>query len=198
MTVNANGRLSAWMDEPQAEPAMLEQLLDSPKLQQQYSRYRLIGDSLRGELQGPLAVDISSREMAALADEPTVLAPKKVKSSLWQRRIQPMLRQSGQLAVAASVAALVVVGVQQFNQRPQDITSPILETRPFGGTAAPVSMSLPLSHEQANHAQAQQAAEQRRRLQAYLKDHQQQVRLDVIAPQADMAVSPLADPALAP
>lgn len=186
MTVNARERLSAWMDDPQADAAVFEQLLADPALQQQYSRYRLVGDSLRGELQGPLAIDLSSRVMAALADEPTVLAPKEPKSSLWQRRLQPVLRQTGQLAVAASVAALVVVGVQQFNSQPQDLASPILETRPWGGSAAPVSMSLPL----ATNEQAQQAAEQRRRLQAYLKDHQQQVRLDVVAPQAAAPVAP--------
>ena len=39
-------------------------------------------------------------------------------------------------------------------------------------------------------ATAQQVAEQRRRLQAYLKDHQQQVRLDVVAPQAVTPVAP--------
>lgn len=186
MTVNARERLSAWMDDPQADASTLELLLTDSQLQQQYSRYRLVGDSLRGELQGPLQIDLSSRVMAALADEPTILAPQGLKASLWQRRLQPVLRQAGQLAVAASVAALVVVGVQQFNRQPQDLSSPILETRPFGGSAAPVSMSLPLSPSE----QAQQAAEQRRRLQAYLKDHQQQVRLDVVAPQAATPVAP--------
>ena len=162
MTVNARERLSIWMDDPQADAATLEQLLADSALQQQYSRYRLIGDSLRDELKGPLALDLSDRIMAALDDEPTVLAPKALRSSLWQRRLLPLLRQSSQLAVAASVAALVVVGVQQFNQPTQGLPSPILETRPFGGAATPVSMHMPLSTSE----QAQQVAEQRRRLQA--------------------------------
>lgn len=185
MTVTARERLSAWMDDSQPDASTLELLLTDPQLQQQYSRYRLIGDSLRDELQGPLQFDISCRVMAALADEPTVLAPQKPKSSLWLKPLMPLLRQGGQLAVAASVAALVVVGVQQFNRQPQELSAPILETRPFGGSAAPVSMSLPLSPSE----QAQQAAEQRRRLQAYLKDHQQQVRLDVVAPQVATPVA---------
>lgn len=179
MAGNTREQLSSWMDDSTPDATTLQQLLRDAEMQQQYSRYRLIGDSMRGELQGSLQLDLSDRVMAALADEPTVLAPKPQIASLWQRRVVPMVRQTAQFAVAASVAAVVVFGVQQYNQPGSANPSPVLSTRPVGGMAAPVSLSTSsLSAE----ASAQAAMEQRRRINAYLKDHQQQVRFDVEQP----------------
>lgn len=177
MAANSREQLSAWMDDSNPDAATLHQLLANDGLQQQYSRYRLIGDAMRGELQGPLTLDLSDKVMAALADEPVVLAPKPQRSSLWQAKVMPMLRQSAQFAVAASVATLVVVGVQSYNND-SDPTNPlpVLNTRPLGGAAAPVAFSTPVP---AALPSAQQAQEQRRRMGAYLQDHQQQVRFDV-------------------
>ena len=181
---NKQEQLSAWMDDASADVKTLHALLEDRGLQASYSRYRLIGDVMRGDVRGPVQVDLASRIALALDDEPTVLAPKAKRGSLWSRRlapsIKPFMRQSAQWAVAASVAAIAVVSVQHVNQAAStDPTAPVsvLTTRPIGGVAAPVSLSTAPVPTSSAAAQAA-AMEQRARLNAYLKDHQQQVRFD--------------------
>ncbi len=53
-----------------------------------------------------------------------------------------MFKQFGQYAIAATVAMVAIVGVQNYNQSPesQDPASPVLITRPLVGSASPVSL----------------------------------------------------------
>jgi sigma-E factor negative regulatory protein RseA len=73
----------------------LAALKRDPGLRQVWSDYHLIGDLMRGVT--PVADDFMSRFSARLADEPTVLAPRR---SVWPQRI-----------AAASFASLAVWGV---------------------------------------------------------------------------------------
>lgn len=87
----------------------LDTLIKDDALRQRWERYHLISDAMKRNL--PRAIDnqLASRVMDALQDEPTVLAPpKRTGSSLGQR-------MAG-LAVAASVAAVAVLGVQFMYQ----------------------------------------------------------------------------------
>jgi sigma-E factor negative regulatory protein RseA len=79
---------------------------EQPELQQKWNMYHLIGDSLRQT--SPLSPDFSTRIASQLANEPTVLAPRKFLSN---RR--PLIA----LSAAASVAAvsLVAWAALQFN-----------------------------------------------------------------------------------
>jgi len=94
--------------------AAVDVLLDSDDIRNTWGRYHLIRDSLTRNLPSGLDSDFSSRVMQALENEPTVLAPPRVHSTLGRRLAG--------LAVAASVAAVAVMGVQFMYQ--QDAGAP--------------------------------------------------------------------------
>lgn len=71
--------------------------------------YHLIRDALRGD--GALGMDIAARTGASLAQEPTVLAPRRATRS-------PARTRWIALSAAASVAAVALVGWLAFAPRP--------------------------------------------------------------------------------
>ncbi|RCU51854.1 MULTISPECIES: sigma-E factor negative regulatory protein [Corallincola] len=185
MAADKQQRLSSWIDN-QVDDAisddMIDALLEDQELQDTYSRYQLIGDAIRGEMPPAIDIDLTSRVAAALEDEPTILAPKSEPSAAVQPgKVVPLFKQLGQYAIAATVAAVAVLGVQQYNQPGNsEIPTPVLNTTPLTGLAAPVSLSAaPVEAEPSDEAKAQQMRiiEQRRRINAYLQDHEQQRRL---------------------
>lgn len=128
--------------------------------------------------------------MAALEDEPTILAPKPVESKPaapqpGTAKVVPFLRrvgqQVGQYTIAASVAAAVIFGVQQYQGQDGVPANPVLNTIPVGGSASPVSVHYPQDGNRATQRQQglseQQMQEQRERINAFLRDHQLQQRL---------------------
>jgi sigma-E factor negative regulatory protein RseA len=88
-----------------------------------FGRYQLIGDVVRGE-SAVLADEISASVSAALAQEPTVLAPPK---AAWR-----WAKPAAGLAVAASVAVAAVVVAPGFMQSPgvPDSTPAVVTAQP--------------------------------------------------------------------
>lgn len=92
---------------------LLKRLQDDEEMTHTWSRYHLIGAGLRGDLPHALATpSFAASVSAAIADEDvhatSALSANKPKAVGW-------FNQLGRAAVAASVAGLVVVGVQQYN-----------------------------------------------------------------------------------
>ncbi|ATL97217.1 RseA family anti-sigma factor [Aeromonas sp. MR19] len=184
-------QLSALMDGDLSDVEVLSELGMDPALQDTWSRYHLIGDAMRGDLPVNLQLDLSDSIMAALEDEPTILAPKPVESKPAAPQVHtgakvvPLFRrvgqQVGQYAIAASVAAAVIFGVQQYQGHDGIPTNPVLNTIPVGGSASPVSVHYPQDGNRATARQQglseQQMQEQRERINAFLRDHQLQQRL---------------------
>ena len=178
-----NERISVLMDGETSEASWLTSVLQDSQQQETWGRYHLIGDALRDELAGDITLDLADRVALALADEPTVLAPQVLG---WQTRVKPvaakMLRYGGQFAIAASVAAVSILGVQQYQLSQIAAPVSVLNTVPVGGMAAPVSVNYqtdrrPLEHvPQPLMTEAQQRADQER-IAAFLRDHQLQQRL---------------------
>ena len=183
-------QLSALMDGDLSAVAVLDELGMDPALQGIWARYHLIGDAMRSELPANLQLDLSDSIMLALEDEPTILAPKAVETKPVAPQVQPAAKvvplfrrvgqQLGQYAIAASVAAAVIFGVQHYQGQNGIPVNPVLNTIPVGGSASPVSVHYPQDGNRASRQQGlseQQVQEQRERINAFLRDHQLQQRL---------------------
>ena len=182
-------QISALMDGDLSDAEVLNELEMDSDLQDTWSRYHLIGDAMRGDLPVNLQLDLSDSIMLALEDEPAILAPKPAQPAAPQvqpaGKVIPFVRrfgqQVGQYAIAASVAAAVIFGVQQYQGKDGVPTSPVLNTIPVGGSAAPVSVHYPQDGSRTGVRQQglseQQMQEQRERINAFLRDHQLQQRL---------------------
>jgi sigma-E factor negative regulatory protein RseA len=105
----------------------------------------------------------------------------------FKAKVSSLIKPMGQVAIAASAAALMIVGVQNNVTDNSSITpSQVVQTVPLTGYANPVSFNVQSSQSQQSKQQTQQAMNeqlasdrvaQQRRLQALLKDHNQQVKL---------------------
>lgn len=109
MTINGDEQLSALLDGElegrDAQRAIDRVCSGDTATRAQLGRYRMIGDLMRGE-SGVLGMGIHEAVRAAIAEEPTVLAPRPARTT-WTKPLAG-------LAVAASVAAAAVVVAPRF------------------------------------------------------------------------------------
>ncbi|WP_299794094.1 sigma-E factor negative regulatory protein [uncultured Shewanella sp.] len=153
---------------------------------EQWRDYHMIGDAMRGELPKTMHLDLSANIAAAIENEPTIVAPVKRETSDEAQvktgglsNVIPMFKQFGQYAIAASVALVAVVGVQNYSQESAIDASPlpVLNTRPLVGSVTPVSLQTgPVQQNQS--FTNDQVMEQRQRINAYIQDHMLQQRLN--------------------
>ncbi|MEW7866539.1 sigma-E factor negative regulatory protein [Aeromonas diversa] len=181
-------QLSALMDgvlDGEQGRQAIDEVMSDAEQQASWSRYHLIGDAMRGELPDTMQFDLCDKIALALEAEPTVLAPQSAPAAPRHGgKVIPLVRrfgqQMGQYAIAASVAAAVIFGVQHYQgQDPVAPVNPVLNTIPVGGNAAPVSVHYPKDDSRARQQALteQQMNEQRERINAFLRDHQLQQRL---------------------
>jgi len=193
MTQRNIENLSAYMDGDNQEEGFLEELKNDAELQEKWHRYHIIRDGLKQELPTELNLDLSDKIAQALENEPTIMAPvtpkaepkpepaKVSKLAAWfgkasndeKSNVKPMVQQTGQFAIAASVAIAVILGYQQFNQPVAEQPFNAAPTIPVTGIQGGLS---PVSLEQTRSVPRTDVVEQRRRLNAYMNDHTQQVR----------------------
>ncbi|MEO3682676.1 anti sigma-E factor RseA C-terminal domain-containing protein [Shewanella vesiculosa] len=149
----------------------------------EWQRYHMIGDAMRGELPATIDLDLFASITAAIELEPTIIAPQAKSTEVDQQRttasnVVPFFKQFGQYAIAATVAMVAIVGVQNYNQS-NDAESPlpVLMTRPLVGSVSPVSYQTGAAQNQQSYSN-EQLIEQRRRINAYIQDHMLQQRLN--------------------
>lgn len=169
--------------------ADLSALLDDQHAQAAWSRYALVGHIMRGDAQTHQHIDISLRVAAQIQHEVSsgqatqadnVVQPSARLGGAQVRAASRWLKPAGSIAIAASVALVAVLSVQQ---PVLDDTQPTLDsqvqpavvTNPFGGRN-PVSYNTVI--EQAAPTEAE-LAQQRQLLQTYLIDHQRQIQLSL-------------------
>ena len=186
-------KLSAFMDGELDDSGLVDSIKNDSESLAKWRSYHVIRSGLRKEASVMPEFDITAQVAAALEQEPTVLAPKsKWKSLPVVNKVVPLLRQSGQLAVAASVAAAVILGVQQVNQQPAaeepftTFQTPVIPGMPQTGMA-------PVSLEQSNIVPNNRAGDsdallqKRRQINALLADHEQQLKLKQAEEQSQRA-----------
>ena len=186
-------KLSAFMDGELDDNGVVDSIKNDSESLAKWRSYHVIRSGLRKEASVMPEFDITAQVAAALDQEPTVLAPKsKWKSLPVVNKVVPFLRQSGQLAVAASVAAAVILGVQQVNQQPAaeepftTFQTPVIPGMPQTGMA-------PVSLEQSNIVPNNRAGDsdallqKRRQINALLADHEQQLKLKQAEEQSQRA-----------
>lgn len=134
MNEQAAESLSAMMDGEASEFELrrnLEQAEQSGEAGERWRRYHVARAAMRGE---PVAadIDISDRVMAALADEPTYsMTPEEPQAdvAMAERRKESrnFWKPIASMAMAASVTAVVILGVQHQNSElnPSVANSPI-------------------------------------------------------------------------
>ena len=186
-------KLSAFMDGELDDNGFVDSIKNDSESLAKWRSYHVIRSGLRKEASVMPEFDITAQVAAALDQEPTVLAPKsKWKSLPVVNKVVPFLRQSGQLAVAASVAAAVILGVQQVNQQPAaeepftTFQTPVIPGMPQAGMA-PVSLeqSNILPNNRAGDSDA--LLQKRRQINALLADHEQQLKLKQAEEQSQQA-----------
>ncbi|TRY30852.1 sigma-E factor negative regulatory protein [Aliiglaciecola sp. M165] len=166
--------LSAFVDGESQDDKIVSHLSNDSELAEKWQRYHLIRQTLRKEMPQSADFDVSAAVAEALQSEPAILAPKRTWRDLpVVSNVIPLVRSSGQLAIAASVAVAVVIGVQQMNQQPeQQIFNPAPASYPgIQGGLSPVSL------EQTRAMPNVSVREQQRRISAFINDHMEQVML---------------------
>lgn len=181
-------QLSAWMDgELSHDELARDGQLQGPlpeELNDTWERYHLVGETLRNETPASLDLGFADRISAAIAEEPTIIAPdtsaqpKPAAEPTSTGKVIPLLGRFGQYGIAASVAAAMVIGVQQYSaDQAAEQPLPVLQTMPVGGYHAPVSLHTEPASEVQQRLEQNQRIEQQRRLNTLLQDHRLQQRL---------------------
>lgn len=156
---------------------LITEIQHDEELRAKWQRYHMIRDGLRGELGQSTNFDIAASVAQAIQDEPAIVAPKKRMRDLPViGSVVPLFKQSGQFLVAASVAAVVILGVQNYNH--QDVAEPFSTAPPISGR--PQGGLTPVSLEQTRTVQRNDMAallEQRRMINALIADHQNQLKM---------------------
>jgi len=172
--------VSAMLDGEPVKEGFPKMVIDDPALRAKWRSYHLTRDLLRNDMSSDVNFDISEQVAKALDSELSIVAPKPTWRDLpLVSAVIPVVQQSGHLAMAACVTALVIFGFQTFNQ-PED--SVPFNTAPpaFGpqGGMAPVSLQ---SSNLSQQDRMSQLLEQRRQINALIQDHERQQKLKNVA-----------------
>lgn len=103
-------QISALVDgelEGPEQDRIIRQIEQDPQLQHQWERYNLISDALNSHLTGNVRHNLAARVSDALVHEPIVFAPQRKK-----KHVKDAVKHVAGMAVAASVAVVVVLSVQ--------------------------------------------------------------------------------------
>ncbi|MFC3116850.1 sigma-E factor negative regulatory protein [Cellvibrio fontiphilus] len=134
--------LSALMDNQASElelQRLLKALQADPELKSTWSRYQIASAGLKGDIPVLASSDFASRVSAAIDAEETYSVAASVSTALSGQTAEAAIsvpqqrwwQQAGRVAVAASVAGAIILGVQQYQAPGAD-----LDAMTSGGIAA--------------------------------------------------------------
>jgi sigma-E factor negative regulatory protein RseA len=179
-------QFSAWLDDAAAADS-LEPVASSDESGTLglAARYRLIGDALRGEIEDGSMSDISASVRAAIETEPahhhaaTPIRPLPLKKKAPLFDFGSWLRPAGGLALAASVALIVVVTVTR-QETPASGDAMVAVSAPQPAMAAPVSQQAGTILPARSYAANQQPAGPVTNLNEYMEEHSEYASQDTM------------------
>ncbi len=112
MSEDKREQLSAMMDGEleAADAGIVDALVNSDNLRSSWSRYHLISDCLQQQLPEAVEKDLAQKISDSIEAEPHILAPAPSTRST-------ILRPVTGFAIAASVATIAILGIQQGNEK---------------------------------------------------------------------------------
>ena len=176
--------LSAYMDGEQVDVAFTKELCNDESLRQSWATYHVARAVIRKESEVILGADFTTRMEALIENEeiekvaltesqPTV---KETQRLPFMRKFKSFFAPVAQIAVAASVCLVAVLGVQSFNAKTDVSNSPetpVLQTLPFNNAVQEVSYNAPTK----DVATSDQLEQKSRRIGAMLQNYELQRRI---------------------
>ena len=130
-------QLSAFMDGEidGQDKNLVDRLLKDPELSDTWSRYHLISDCLKQNLPERIDRDLAANISKSVQNEPAIVAPVRLS--------HPLVKPVTGFAIAASVTALAILGIQQQqlggpHEIPQDTLVQSVPGSGSGNVYAPV------------------------------------------------------------
>lgn len=176
-------QLSAYMDGEQVDPTFTTKLSFDEKLQQSWASFHAIRSVMREESAVFLGTDFTAKMAQLIADEaeiqPTLTeqpTPAEAQQSPFMQKLKAMFAPLTQVAVAAAVCLVAVLGVQNFtaNQEQKVADTPVLQTLPFNNAVQQVSYNAPAKDMVSN----EQIEQKNKRIGAMLQNYELQRRLN--------------------
>ncbi|EIJ69123.1 sigma-E factor negative regulatory protein [Pasteurella bettyae] len=141
--------LSAYIDGEQVDQDITIELCSDNELQQSWSNYHVIRSVMREESNIFLGADFTAKMESLIAEEAEIKVsqptPEEVENLPFMQKFKTLFAPMVQVAVAAGVCLVAVLGVQSFNSAPSQTANdtPVLQTLPFSNNVQEVSYNAP-------------------------------------------------------
>ena len=176
--------LSAYMDGEQVNPTFTEQLCQDAELQESWEDFHTIRSIMRQESNVVLGADFTAKMESLIATEeiqvPNAMTPQplpqEVENTPFMQKLKAWFMPITQVAVAASVCLVAVLGVQSFNAKStvqSAVDAPVLQTLPFNNGVQEVSYNAPSK----DVMTAEQLEQKNKRIGAMLQSYELQRRV---------------------
>ncbi|MDG6895437.1 sigma-E factor negative regulatory protein [Volucribacter amazonae] len=174
--------LSAYMDGEQVSNQVIDEIHQDPQLQQSWHHFHLVRSVMRQETSEVILGQDFTAKMASIIEQevsyqeqPTVA---EVEKSPFVQKLRRLFMPMTQVAVAAGVCLVAVLGVQSFNgsdnMASADVDTPVLQTLPFNNNVQAVSYNAPAQ----DVVTAEQLEQKSKRIEAMLQDYELQRRVN--------------------
>ena len=176
--------LSAYIDGEQVNHELTEQLCQDAELQESWEDFHTIRSIMRQESNVVLGADFTAKMESLIATEeiqvPNAMTsqplPQEVENTPFMQKLKAWFMPITQVAVAASVCLVAVLGVQSFNAKStvqSAVDAPVLQTLPFNNGVQEVSYNAPSK----DVMTAEQLEQKNKRIGAMLQSYELQRRV---------------------
>ena len=176
--------LSAYIDGEQVNYELTEKLCQNAELQESWENFHTIRSVMRQETTVFLGADFTAKMESLIAAEEIQAAevteaqplPQEVENSPFMQKLKAWFMPMTQVAVAAGVCLVAVLGVQSFNAKStvqNAADTPVLQTLPFNNGVQEVSYNAPSK----DVITAEQLEQKNKRIGAMLQSYELQRRV---------------------